>query len=55
MEFRVWCENGDLVGVYDNSAEAEDVVESLNQSCPCGEQSCGVLALHGYYVQEVTD
>lgn len=53
MEYRVWCENGDLVDVLDNSAEAEDMVESLDQSCPCGEESCGVLSPHGYFVQEV--
>jgi len=53
MEYRVWCENGDLVEVLDSSAEAEDMVEELNNSCPCGEESCGVLSPHGYFVQEV--
>lgn len=49
----MWCENGDLVEVLDNRAEAEDMVESLNQSCPCGEKSCGVMSPHGYHVQVV--
>lgn len=53
MEYRIWCENGDLVDVLDNSAEAEDIIESLNQSCPCGEVSCGVLSEHGYFIQVV--
>lgn len=53
MEYRVWCENGDLVDVLDNSAEAEDMIQKLNNSCPCGESGCGVLSEHGYFVQEV--
>ena len=65
MEFRVWCENGDLIAECDTWGEAlakrneavnehlETVHDARNGS---GETcDCGVLHYAGYFVQAVQD
>lgn len=52
VEIRVWCENGDFLGLCDTVDEAMDVVEQLQRDCPCGTQElpeCGVFEPHGYF------
>lgn len=53
MEYRVWCENGDLCFVTEDHAEAVQRLQELRDECPCGEDDCGVMAMHGYWIQEV--
>jgi hypothetical protein len=54
IEYRVWCENGDLViHTYDESA-AEAALAKAIAECPCEEgEDCGVFYPHGYHIQEV--
>lgn len=52
-EYRVWCENGDLFMVTGNAVEAAIMVKELRDSCPCGEDDCGVMAPHGYFIQTI--
>lgn len=56
MEYRVWCENGDLIGEHTDRLAAEAELEAAIATCPCGgEYDCGVLFTHGYHIQEVED
>lgn len=54
-EYRVWCENGDLFLVTNSAVEAAIMVKELRDACPCGEDDCGVMAEHGYFIQTVTN
>lgn len=53
MEYRVWCENGDLFLVTTSAVEASIWLKELRDSCPCGEDDCGVMHEHGYFIQTV--
>ncbi len=56
MEYRVWCENGDLVLATDDPHMAEAAWAKSIAECPCdGDEDCGVLYPHGYYIQVVED
>ena len=55
MEYRVWCENGDLCGVYETYKDAKEELEDLEDNCPCDDGLCGVLTPHGYSIQVVED
>lgn len=52
-EYRVWCENGDLFLVTTSAVEASIWLKELRDSCPCGEDDCGVMHEHGYFIQTV--
>jgi len=55
-EYRVWCENGDLIDVCDDVDEALFTVDYWRNTCPCdGDQDCGVIYAHGIYMQIVED
>jgi len=52
-EYRVWCENGDLLMVTTSAVEAAIMLKELRDDCPCGEDDCGVMYEHGYWIQMV--
>lgn len=54
-EYRLWCENGDLLGVYDTEEDAQEALEFEESICECDDGLCGVLTPHGYSIQVVDD
>lgn len=55
-EYRVWCENGDLILVTDSKDDAERELEDCILNCPCGgdEEGCETSS-HGYHIQVIVD
>lgn len=39
--------------VTSSAVEAAIMVKELRDDCPCGEDDCGVMSMHGYWAQEV--
>lgn len=56
-EYRVWCEDGDLLLVTNDFTEADHRLRQLRSECEefndCDDSSCGVMNEHGYFIQEV--
>lgn len=57
VEYRVWCETGDLVGFTHDQAAATALLEAsiaeCAESCGLSDMECGVLNPHGFSIQEV--